>query len=52
MEETMKDYEKELEASFRTIQEGDVIKGTVIGVNEKSHWILNITHRVSSRQRI
>ena len=35
MEETMKDYEKELEASFRTIQEGDVIKGTVIGVNEE-----------------
>lgn len=34
MEETMKDYEKELEASFRTIQEGDVIKGTVIDVNE------------------
>ena len=31
----MKDYEKELEASFRTIQEGDVIKGTVIGVNEE-----------------
>lgn len=26
---------KELEASFRTIQEGDVIKGTVIGVNEE-----------------
>ena len=35
MEETMKDYERELEASFRTIQEGDVIKGTVIGVNEE-----------------
>ena len=35
MEETMKDYEKELEASFRTIQEGDVIKGTVSGVNEE-----------------
>ena len=35
MEETMKDYEKELEASFRTINEGDVIKGTVIGVNEE-----------------
>ena len=33
MEETMKDYERELEASFRKIQEGDVIKGTVIGVN-------------------
>ena len=35
MEETMKDYEKELEASFRKISEGDVIKGTVIGVNEE-----------------
>lgn len=35
MEETMKDYEKELEASFRTINEGDVMKGTVIDVNEE-----------------
>lgn len=35
MEETMKDYEKELEASFRTIKEGDVISGTVIDVNEE-----------------
>ena len=35
MQETMKDYEKELEASFRKIQEGDVIRGTVIGVNEE-----------------
>ncbi len=35
MQETMKDYEKELEASFRTIQEGDIIQGTVIDVNEK-----------------
>ena len=35
MEETMKDYEKELEASFRKIQEGDVIQGTVIDVNEE-----------------
>lgn len=35
VEETMKDYEKELEASFRKIQEGDVIKGTVIDVNEE-----------------
>ena len=34
MEETMKDYEKELEASFRKINEGDVISGTVIDVNE------------------
>lgn len=35
MEETMKDYEKELEASFRKINEGDVIPGTVIDVNEE-----------------
>ena len=33
--ETMKDYEKELEASFRKINEGDIIKGTVIDVNEE-----------------
>lgn len=32
--ETMEDYTKELEASFRTINEGDVISGTVIDVNE------------------
>ncbi len=31
----MKDYEKELEASFRRINEGDIIKGTVIDVNEE-----------------
>lgn len=35
MEETMKDYEKELEAFFRKINEGDVISGTVIDVNEE-----------------
>lgn len=35
MEETMKDYEKELEASFRKINEGDVLQGTVIDVNEE-----------------
>ncbi len=35
MEETMKDYEKELEASFRKIREGDVISVTVIDVNEE-----------------
>ena len=33
--ETMKDYEKEIEASFRTINEGDVIKGTVIDVTDE-----------------
>ena len=32
--ETMADYAKELEASFRTIREGDVISGTVIDVRE------------------
>ncbi len=35
MEETMQDYERELEASFRKISEGDVISGTVIDVNEE-----------------
>ena len=33
--ESMKDYEKELEASFRKIHEGDIITGTVIAVNEE-----------------
>lgn len=33
--ETMKDYEKELERSFRTISEGDIVSGTVIEVSEE-----------------
>jgi len=33
--ETMKDFERELEASFRKIQVGDIIKGTVISVSEE-----------------
>ena len=33
--ESMEDYSRELEASFRTISEGDVISGTVIDVNEE-----------------
>ncbi len=33
--ESMKDYEKELERSFRTIGEGDIITGTVIAVSEE-----------------
>lgn len=33
--ESMEDYAKELEASFRTIREGDLISGTVIDVNEE-----------------
>lgn len=35
MAESMKDYEAELEASFRTINEGDVINGTVIDLDEE-----------------
>ena len=35
MSESMKDYEKELEASFKRIEEGDIITGTVISVDEK-----------------
>lgn len=33
--ETMKDFERALEASFRKINIGDIIKGTVIAVNEE-----------------
>lgn len=33
--ESMTDYARELEASFRTINEGDIISGTVIDVNEE-----------------
>ena len=33
--ETMEDYAKELEASFRSIKEGDIITGTVNAVNEE-----------------
>ena len=35
MSETMKYYEKELEASFKKVQEGDILTGTVISVDEK-----------------
>lgn len=33
--ETMKDFEKEIEASFRQIKEGDILTGNVIDVNEE-----------------
>lgn len=33
--ESMKDYERELERSFRKIQVGDILAGEVIGVNEE-----------------
>ena len=32
--ETMEDYAKELEASFKKISEGDILTGTVIGLSE------------------
>ena len=35
MAETMKDYEQELEASFKRVEEGDILTGTVISVDEK-----------------
>lgn len=35
MAESMEDYKEELEASFRKINEGDIISGTVIDVNEE-----------------
>lgn len=35
MAETMKDYEAELEASFKRIEEGDILMGTVISADEK-----------------
>ena len=35
MAETMNDYEAELEASFKKIEEGDILTGTVISADEK-----------------
>ncbi len=35
MSETMKDFENELDASFRKIEEGDIVTGTVVSVDEK-----------------
>lgn len=35
MSETMQDYERELERSFREIHEGDIVTGTVIAVTEE-----------------
>ena len=42
-EETMKDFSKEIESSFRKIKEGDIIDGTVIGVTD-SEVILDIKY--------
>ena len=41
MAETMKDYEKELEESMKKIEEGDIITGTVISVDERRRSICN-----------
>ena len=41
MAETMKDYEAELEASFKKIEEGDILTGTVVSVDKKDK-IINI----------
>ena len=42
-EETMKDYTREIENSFRKIKEGDIIDGTVIGVTD-TEVILDIKY--------
>ncbi|MCR4955092.1 MAG: S1 RNA-binding domain-containing protein [Lachnospiraceae bacterium] len=39
MEESMKDYEKELERSFRKMNEGDMVKGTIIAISEEDMTI-------------
>ena len=45
MAESMKDFEKELEESMKKIEEGDILTGTVISVDEKNcmqsrqHWM-------------
>ena len=43
MAESMKDYETELEASFKKIEEGDILTGTVISVDEKALFRQRIT---------
>ena len=34
-EETMKDFEKELNASFRVIREGDMVEGMIVDINDE-----------------
>lgn len=50
-EETMKDYTKEIENSFRKIKEGDIIDGTVIGVTD-TEVILDIKYYTQGIIRI
>ncbi len=39
MSETMSDFEKELEASFRKLNEGDVVEGVITGVDENAVYL-------------
>lgn len=39
MSESMADFEKEIAASFRKLQEGDVLEGTVINVDENAVYL-------------
>jgi ribosomal protein S1 len=48
--ETMQDFEAELEASFRKINEGDILTGTVISVDEDAITLESIMPRESSKQ--
>ena len=45
MAESMKDYETELEASFKKIEEGDILTGTVISVAAVSYTHLDVYKR-------
>ena len=45
--ETMQDFEAELEASFRKINEGDILTGTVISVDEDA---ITLDLKESSKQ--
>ena len=45
---SMADYEKELEASFKKIEEGDMITGTVIAVDEEE-ITLDLIQKESSK---
>ena len=48
MSETMADFEKEIEASFRPIKEGDVVDGTVTAVDEEAAWLAKQSFRNSA----
>ena len=37
--QSMDDYAKELESSFKPLKEGDIIEGSVIGVSETEVYV-------------